>query len=201
MDVGYRYLAAVACGARVGRTDRQADGRTPDRCVDLSPSTMRAMPVTSDGVLCCVGVVRSSRACSVSSAAVTDASLLTFNTSAEDGTQRNLSLTPSRINDYESDAGCSNNFYQVVCSTDSESRIAAANSRLTLSHAGYSQYFTLGRKMSSPQKIPISLRDPESTRFGASANSYPKRHLDWFSRLCRGHACNQQTDTMTTQHL
>jgi len=32
----------------MGQTDRQTDGRTPDRCIDPAPHTMRAVPTTEE---------------------------------------------------------------------------------------------------------------------------------------------------------
>ena len=48
------------------------------------------------------------------------------------------------------------------CSTDGERHIAAATYRITLTHAGYSLYFTMGRRV-SPKIVPSLGDSPPNT--------------------------------------
>jgi len=78
---------------------------------------------------------------------------------------------------------------QVAAVLTAKSHIAGGTCQITSARAGNSLCFAMGLKNPPPQiSIPFFLRVRVST--------YPKQHLDWFSRFITAHVTNRHTETM-----
>ena len=77
-----------------------------------------------------------------------------------------------------------------------EGRIVAVTYRITLSHARYSLYFTMGRKM-NPQIAPSPEEIQAPTKYTVPWDHQSPQHLDWFSRFCRARGRDQEKDKST----
>jgi len=74
-----------------------------------------------------------------------------------------------------------------------------AKARIVAANDGISIHFTISRR--SP--LPMGICTPIECMLvpWAHLNPHPKQHLDWFSRFCRAHDCDRQTDRQTGRLL
>jgi len=84
------------------------------------------------------------------------------------------------------------------CLTTSQSNLTTGP--IATAHRRYSLYFTTHRLLSHPQNYPLPMEDLDFIYMVSWAHPSPerKRHLDLFSRVCRAHYYDRQTDGQIT---